>query len=177
MRPMRLTAAVACLVAAAGCGSERPPGARGPSDSVGTAVPGRPPASTPPSAPGSGSPDEPVTSSPRPPGGPGGRSPGVPTPIKPRGGTERPRPVKFESARPTAGGRTLEVTWWSGVEPCHVLDRVTVDYRGGSVEVTLYEGQDPTKKNRACIEIAVQKRTLVPLRTSLGDRKIVDGAE
>lgn len=169
-RSTRLIVAAACLITAAGCGSERPPGAQDPPGSGGSGTSG-PPGGTTSGPPGPGSPDQPTSSSPRPPG-----QPGKPTLVKPRGGTERPHPVKFESAKPEAGGRTLAVTWWSGVEPCHVLDRVKVDYSSGSVEITLYEGQDPTQKHRACIEIAVRKRTLVPLRSPLDDRKVVDGA-
>jgi hypothetical protein len=171
-RPRQLAAIAACLIVfATGCGGDDRPGSSGPR-SPGEPNPQPPPAS------GTGSPDQPTSSTPDP-GSPGAR-PGqaspTPSPVRPRPGTADPRPIRFSSATPQQGGRALEVTWWSGVEPCHVLDRVDVAYRPDAVVVTVVEGRDPKRKNEPCIEIAVRKKTLVSLKTPLGGRRVVDGA-
>lgn len=86
----------------------------------------------------------------------------------------RARP--FDSATAQGDGSTIRVVWWSGVEPCTVLDRVEVRESPETVTVTLYEGHDPDAGRVACIELAVQKATVVRLQRPLGARRIVDGA-
>ncbi len=98
-----------------------------------------------------------------------------PTPVKPQGGTFNPHKVRWTSAKPIKKGRYLKITWWSGVAPCWVLDRVKVKETAKKVTVTLYEGSD--KDGGMCILIATKKTTIVKLKTPLGDRKIVDGAK
>ncbi|WP_433418912.1 hypothetical protein ACQP1V_04160 [Microtetraspora malaysiensis] len=98
----------------------------------------------------------------------------APAPVKPKGGTVDPRKVRWTSAKPIRNGRYLRVTWWSGVEPCTVLDRVRVKETRKKVTVTLYEGRG--KDAQMCVMIAVRKSTIVKLRAPLGDRKVVDGA-
>jgi hypothetical protein len=169
--PRQRAALVACLIfLAAGCGGDRGPGS---SDRPSPGTPNSvPPAS------GPGSPDRPATSTPRP-GSPNahpGEPSPTPSPVRPRPGTTDPRPVKYTSATPGRDGRALEITWWSGVEPCHVLDRVDVAYRPDAVVVTVFEGRDPARGNEPCIEIAVRKKTVVSLGTPLDDRKVIDGA-
>lgn len=56
---------------------------------------------------------------------------------------------------------TLGITWTSGVEPCYVLDSVVVTPGDHSFAVTLREGHGPG--DVACIDIAVQKHTIVEL--------------
>ncbi|GIH69173.1 hypothetical protein [Sphaerimonospora thailandensis] len=131
------------------------------------------PSSTSASGSGSGSsgPDEPVgvpasTAAPS----------GSPSPVTPVGHTLNTHKVPWVSATPSGDGRSLDVVWWSGVEPCNVLDRVEVDEQADKVIVTLYEGQDPRSPDAVCILIAIQKTTKVELRAPLADRKIVDGA-
>jgi hypothetical protein len=97
------------------------------------------------------------------------------SPVRPEGNTINPRPVAFEQAEPSADGRSLTIYWWSGVEPCHVLDRVEVKEAAGSVTVTLYEG--PSEPDAICVQIAVRKVTTVELKTPLDDRRIADGAK
>ncbi|WP_239137893.1 hypothetical protein [Sphaerisporangium rufum] len=82
--------------------------------------------------------------------------------------------VPWEKAEPLDGGRRLRILWWSGVEPCHVLDRVALRETGTRVTVTLYEGH--TRENVACIEMAVRKSTEVTLKQPVDGRKVVDGA-
>jgi hypothetical protein len=60
------------------------------------------------------------------------------------------------------GHRVLvKATWWSGVEPCYVLDSVKVDRSGFDIAITLIEGSSDL--NAMCIEIAMQKATIVDL--------------
>lgn len=96
--------------------------------------------------------------------------------ITPRAGMADVHPVPFESAAPEGDGTTVRVVWWSGVEPCYVLDHVDVVETAASVTITLYEGRDPAAQDVACIELAVQKSTHVQLEDPLGNRQLIDGA-
>lgn len=111
------------------------------------------------------------------PAGPSGRPAAPsPSPVTPQGGTSKPHKVRWTSAEPLAGGRTLRVVWWSGVEPCHVLDRVEVAERDDRVTVTLYEGSAAASPDTMCIAIALEKYTDVRLSAPLDGRRVVDGA-
>ncbi|WP_204056545.1 hypothetical protein [Microbispora corallina] len=99
-----------------------------------------------------------------------------PSPVTPVGHTLRTHKVTWLSATPVDDGARLRLVWWSGVEPCSVLDRVEVKESADEVVVTLYEGQDRRSPDAACIEIAIQKTTTVALTSPLGARKVVDGA-
>ncbi|GAA1269635.1 hypothetical protein Psi02_19740 [Planotetraspora silvatica] len=105
----------------------------------------------------------------------GGATPS-PSTVTPVGNTINPRKVPWISAKPTDDGTALNVVWWSGVEPCNVLDRVEVAETADTVTVTLWEGHDRRQPDAMCIEIAIQKQTRVRLPAPLGDRKVVDGA-
>ncbi len=74
-------------------------------------------------------------------------------------------------------GRTLQVDFVAGIEPCSVLDHVDVRYGADTVTITLSEGSDPTADQVACIMIAEFKRVIVHLDQPLGDRSLVDGAK
>ncbi|MDP9847321.1 hypothetical protein [Streptosporangium lutulentum] len=102
---------------------------------------------------------------------------GTPKPVKPEGHADNPHKVRWLKATPSKDGRSLRIVWWSGVEPCTVLDRVTVRETATQVTVTLWEGSSSKAQNVACIEIAIQKTTTVKLKQPLGNRKIVDGAK
>lgn len=119
-----------------------------------------------------GDPDRPVT------GPPGVSQPSDDQPelVTPRPGMADVRPRPFEDVRVLGDGATLRVTYWSGVEPCYVLDHVEVEETDERVTVTLHEGHDPAQADTACIEIAVQKTVDVRLERPLGDREVVDGA-
>lgn len=97
-----------------------------------------------------------------------------PATVSPRPGMVDVHPVPFESATPQ--GDDVRVVWWSGVEPCHVLDHVDVDETVEKLTITLHEGRDPEAGDVACIEMAVQKATLVTPAAPVGEREIVDGA-
>ncbi|GAA0374529.1 hypothetical protein GCM10010160_00710 [Acrocarpospora corrugata] len=89
------------------------------------------------------------------------------------GNTLSPRKIPWTGTEPVADG--LKINWVSGVEPCNSLDRVDVKYSDTEVTVTLWEGT--TDKDAICIEIAIEKATIVKLTEPVGDRKIVDGAK
>ncbi|MFF0310858.1 hypothetical protein ACFYSC_25810 [Streptosporangium sp. NPDC004379] len=101
---------------------------------------------------------------------------GTPMPVRPEGHTVNPRKARWLTAKPSKDGRSLRVVWWSGVEPCSVLDRVSVKETSRRVTVTLWEGPSSRKQNVACIDIAVKKVTTVKLKAPLGKRKVIDGA-
>lgn len=132
------------------------------------------------SSPGAGDtsdtgPDEPVTMTPE----PGSDVHDVddrPERVHPRPGMVDLRQVPWEKARPTPGGKALRIVYWSGVEPCNVLDHVDVDYGGSEITVTLFEGHDPEADDVVCIEIALRKVVRVPLAEPVEGRDLVDGA-
>lgn len=104
---------------------------------------------------------------------------GQPTPrhLEPQPGMNDTQPVPWEYAKVGDDGRTLEVVWSSGPEPCSALDRVEVVESAEVVTVTLYEGRPPDLPSGAlCPAILVRKATTVVLDAPLGDRKLVDGA-
>ena len=131
-----------------------------------------------PSDPGAGgaptSPDRPVTSTPEPP------EPDDPIPspgasrVEPRPGQADVRKVGWEEYS-KLGPKELEITYWSGVEPCYVLDHVDVEEDDTEVTITLFEGHSPMDEDTACIEIALLKSVVVELGSPLGKRKVTDG--
>jgi diguanylate cyclase (GGDEF)-like protein/PAS domain S-box-containing protein len=83
-----------------------------------------------------------------------------PTLVEPQPGQVDVRPIPWEKAEPR-GPRRVEIRFVSGVEPCNVLDHIDVDYLEKEVEITLFEGHAESEEDVACIEIAVEKRTIV----------------
>lgn len=108
-----------------------------------------------------------------------GGDPGVPSaqPATPKPGMVDVRPQPITSATVGDDDVTVTVTYWTGIEPCAVLDHVDVAYGTSAVTVTLFVGSDPTARNVACPEIAVLRSTLVMLDEQLAGRSIVDGAK
>ena len=123
---------------------------------------------------GTVSPDAPVSATPAP--GPEPTGPGY-TLVEPRPGMAGVRPIGFNRAQPLGDGSTLRVIFWSGVEPCSVLDHVEVQETARNVTITLYEGSDPEAGDVACIEIAMKKAVDVTLQAPLEKRAVIDGAE
>ena len=157
---MRRTALIVPLLLMTACGS--------PSGSAG-AEPASPPSR-------SYDPESPVTSGPGVPGKGGeGRGPGYDL-VQPVPGMVDVQVVPFQRAKGEKDSKTLTVIFWSGVEPCNVLDRVDVDETEKEVTITLYEGSDPQTGDQACIEIAVKKAVRVHLHEPLGGREVIDGA-
>ena len=77
------------------------------------------------------------------------------------------QPIPAESLTANLDGRRLTVaaSWWSGVEPCHILDTVVVDSEDGGFAITLREGRGP--EDVACIAIAEQHRTFIEFPADL----------
>lgn len=94
----------------------------------------------------------------------------------PRPGQEDVRARPWDSAEVADDGVTVTISWWSGVEPCSVLDRVEVHEAADKVVITLYEGNAPGDEGD-CPAIAVEKRTQVRLSAPVAGRPIVDGAK
>lgn len=123
---------------------------------------------------GSG-PDGVVSNAPCEPGGP------LPEPrpqiVVPRPGMSGVTPTAFGSATVRPDDRTIDVRFWSGIEPCSVLGHVDVVYGSDAVTITLFQGSDPNAGLVACPEIAVLKQVTVTLDQDLAGRRIVDGAK
>lgn len=96
--------------------------------------------------------------------------------VEPTPGMADVRPHIFDHAVVNDDGTSLTVFFWSGVEPCYVLDHVDVDAGSSAITVTLFEGHDASAGDVACIEIALLKKVVVELDAPVGDRRIVDGA-
>jgi hypothetical protein len=75
--------------------------------------------------------------------------------------------IPAETLTASLDGRRLTVaaTWWSGVEPCSILDSVVVDAEDGGFAITLFEGRGPG--DVACIAIAEQHRTFIEFPADL----------
>ena len=83
--------------------------------------------------------------------------------VIPRAGQLNLHSVGAARLEPAVDGRRVlvRVTWWSGVEPCNVLDSVKVERDGTAITIQLVEGTGDA--NAICIEIAEQKATIVDL--------------
>ncbi len=109
------------------------------------------------------------------PGGP--PEPIEPTPrlVTPSPGMENVNPIGWDGYEVVSpDGRVLRVTFSSGIEPCAVLDHVTVRETDARVTITLYEGSDPAHPDTACIEIAELKAVDATLDAPVGNREVVD---
>jgi hypothetical protein len=148
-----------------------------------------------PGSPGSGPGTPPATGAPSPgcgaeqssgstPAGTVSSAPCIPGPVPkprpvivvPRPGMTDVRPIAFTSATVRPDDRTVDVRFWSGVEPCSVLDHVDVAYGSDTVTVTLFQGSDPSAGLVACPDIAVLNQVTVTLDQNLAGRRIMDGA-
>ncbi|HEX6400179.1 MAG TPA: hypothetical protein VF108_06900 [Actinomycetota bacterium] len=96
--------------------------------------------------------------------------------VEPTPGMADVRARPFDHAVVSDDGRSVTISFWSGIEPCAVLDHVDVAYGRDAITITLFEGHDPSAGDVACIEIAVLKEVVVSLDEPVGDRRIVDGA-
>jgi hypothetical protein len=96
--------------------------------------------------------------------------------VEPTPGMSGVSPRIFDKVVVGDDDRTLTIFFWSGVEPCYVLDHVDVDEGPGAITITLFEGHDASAGDVACIEIALLKKVVVQLDEPVGDRRIVDGA-
>lgn len=92
----------------------------------------------------------------------------------PQPGQADVRPIAWDSYNIGSDGN-IYISYWSGVEPCYVLDRVDVDYGRKKITVTLFEGHTESDEDVACIEIAVLKTTVIEPAEPVGERLVVDG--
>jgi hypothetical protein len=128
--------------------------------SAGAAPPSASPVTSPPAIALTDPPDTPIS-------GGGGADPGQPAEprvVVPRPGQRDPHDVSVNrlQARIDDGGRVIvRATFYSGVEPCYVLDSVVLTRRGNNLTLTLREGTG--QGDVACIDIAVLKATDVDL--------------
>ena len=108
---------------------------------------------------------------------------GQPAVVIPKPGQKNPHEVGATTLQASVDGRhvLVKVIWYSGVEPCNVLDSIKVDRADSVVTIGLVEGSsDP---NAMCIEIAQLKATIVDLgdlapgtwtiRASSGDARAI----
>ncbi len=97
--------------------------------------------------------------------GNGGGDPGIgqPTLVVARPGQQGLHPVGALLLEPSVDGRRVlvKVSWYSGVEPCYVLDSVKIDQGGNEFVLTIFEGSSDL--NAVCIELAMLKATIVDL--------------
>jgi hypothetical protein len=146
------------LLAVAACSSAAAPL---PSDTTG---PNKPPGGGSQGSTGSPQLDDPASAAPAGPSGGGNViDPGKPTLVVPRPGQLDVHPVAIEElvARIEARRVIVNASWWSGVEPCYVLDSTAVKIDGKAITVSVREGA--SKRDVACIEIAMHKVTVIDL--------------
>ena len=128
------------------------------------------------------SPDVPVTAPPSDPADPSqdpSQDPGIVDGAKvvvPKPGQLDVHDVSADSLTARVDGSTIVVTatWFSGVEPCNVLDTVIVAKGQGSYSITLREGHGP--EDVACIAIAELHKTEIAIPdVAPGTYQITDG--
>jgi ABC-type transport system substrate-binding protein len=166
LRPLLAALTVTMLIAAcsgagapAAPGSETPPSAS-PSGSGGGSDPG----------PGSGGP---IAGAP---GDPGVVNPGQPQFVVPQPGQQNVHPVSIEEMEARVDGRraVLNARWWSGIEPCTVLDSVAWKRDGKTITISVREGSG--QGDLVCIDIAVYKATVIDLgELEPGDYTVIAG--
>jgi hypothetical protein len=88
---------------------------------------------------------------------------GQPAIVIPKPGQKNPREVGATTLQTSVDGRhvLVKVIWYSGVEPCNVLDSVKVERSASEVTISLVEGSSDL--DAICIEIAQLKATIVDL--------------
>jgi len=97
--------------------------------------------------------------------------------VEPTPGMDDVRPIPWEDVQLLDEPR-VRVRYWSGVEPCHVLDSVEVEETDTTITITLHEGSEPQDGGEppVCVQIARWTAVDVRLDAPVGDREIVDGA-
>jgi hypothetical protein len=136
---------------------------------AGPAAPSAPPSSAPPSASpgGSAGGSDPGTGSGEPiggvPGDPGVVDPGLPMLVVPKPGQLNVHPVKVQEmdVRVDARHAVLNARWWSGVEPCSVLDSVAWKRDDKTITISVREGSGDG--DLICIDLAVYKVVAIDL--------------
>ena len=89
----------------------------------------------------------------------------------PTGNAVNPQPVTdaiLDEASPE--GTELRFKLWMGVEPCDVIDSVTVAETATTVDVEILRGVGDIAAT--CIAVAVERTVIVGLEAPLGDRVV-----
>lgn len=94
--------------------------------------------------------------------------------VSPKPGTVAVHPISWQHHEVLAESK-VRVFFYSGVEPCYVLDHVEVGHTEHKLLITLHEGSDPGAHGVACVDIAEAKAVDVTFDAPIGDRDIVDG--
>ncbi len=83
--------------------------------------------------------------------------------VRPLPGRANPHPVAPTKLEASVDGRhvLVKITWYGGVDPCSVLDSVTIERTAN--EITLIPIEGSSDLNAMCIEIALLKATIVDL--------------
>ena len=102
---------------------------------------------------------------------------GGPTRVVPTPGMANVNPVAFDPAEAEATDDGVLIRFYSGVEPCYILDHVEVTDDETSVTVGLFVGADPDQPDAVCIEIAKLYEVDVALDEPLGDRELISATE
>ena len=85
-------------------------------------------------------------------------------------------PIPFDKVVVGPDGRTLTIFFWSGVEPCYVLDRVDVEENPARSRSRSSRDTIRSAVSAVCIDIALLKKVEVQLDAPAAGRRIVDGA-
>ena len=96
--------------------------------------------------------------------------------VEPTPGMADVDPTRFDKVVVGDDGKTLTVFFWSGVEPCYVLDHVDVDYGPGADHRHALRGTRRERRRRRVHRHRLLKKVVVQLDEPVGDRRIVDGA-
>jgi hypothetical protein len=149
---------------------------------AGAAAPSAPASEGPPSETpgGSGGGSDPGTESGEPiggaPGDPGLPDPGQPQFVVPKPGQQNVHPVKVQEVEARVEGRhaVLNARWWSGVEPCNVLDSVAWKRDGKTITISVREGSGDG--DVMCVDLAVYKAAAIDLgELDPGDYTVIAG--
>jgi len=97
------------------------------------------------------------------------------TPVYAQHNTADAHPVRWDAAKPIAP-QVVRIYYTSGVAPCAVLDHVRVRWSADAVQITLFQGHEPSDKPQMCPMIARRVYVDVTLDRPLDNRQITDGA-
>jgi hypothetical protein len=97
------------------------------------------------------------------------------TPVYAQHNTADAHPVPWDQAKLIAP-QVVRIYYTSGVAPCAVLDHVRVRYTADAVQITLFQGHEPSDKPQMCPMIARRVYVDVTLDRPLDQRQITDGA-
>jgi hypothetical protein len=89
------------------------------------------------------------------------------TPIEPDPAVLDPRPTAWDHVVVSADGKSLEVTFWMGVEACYGLHSIEVVPSDSGIGITLLTGTAADAEGRRCVALAQLYSTSVTLEAPL----------